>query len=37
MVRQALNVLAVVLVIAVDGLANALPLNGQKTGEVSNR
>ena len=37
MVRQALNVLAVVLVIAVNGLANALPLNGQATGEISDR
>ena len=37
MIRQALNVLAVVLVVAVNGLANALPLNGQTTGEISDR
>jgi len=34
-VRQGLNVLATVLVIAVNGLAFALPLNGQATGEIS--
>ena len=35
--RQAVNVLAVVAVIVVNGLANALPLNGQTTGEISDR
>lgn len=37
MARPALNVLAVVLVLVVDGLANALPLNGQTTGQISDR
>jgi len=36
-VRQAVNVLAVVAVIVVNGLANALPLNGLTTGEISDR
>ena len=35
--RQAANVLAVVATIVVNGLANALPLNGQTTGEISDR
>lgn len=35
--RQAVNVVAVVAVIVVNGLANALPLNGQTTGEISDR
>ena len=35
--RQVVNVLAVVATIAVNGLANALPLNGQTTGEISDR
>lgn len=35
--RQAINVLAVVATIVVNGLANALPLNGQTTGEISDR
>ena len=35
--RQAVNVLAVVVTIVVNGLANALPLNGQTTGEISDR
>jgi benzodiazapine receptor len=35
--RQAVNVLAVVAVIVVNGLANALPFNGQTTGEISDR
>ena len=35
--RQVINVLAVVATIAVNGLANALPLNGQTTGEISDR
>jgi len=36
-VRQWVNVLAVVVTIAVNGLANALPINGQQTGEISDR
>jgi benzodiazapine receptor len=35
--RQIVNVLATIGVIAVNGLANALPLNGQTTGEISDR
>jgi hypothetical protein len=35
--RQVVNVLATIGVIAVNGLANALPLNGQTTGEISDR
>lgn len=35
--RQATNAVAIILVIAVNGLANALPLNGQTTGEISDR
>ena len=35
--RQGVNVLAVLATIAVNGLANALPLNGQTTGEISDR
>ncbi len=35
--RQAVNVAAVVLTVVVNGLANGLPLNGQKTGEISDR
>lgn len=35
--RQTVNVVAVVAVILVNGLANALPLNGQTTGEISDR
>lgn len=34
---QTINVLAVVAVIVVNGLANALPLNGLTTGEISDR
>ena len=34
---QTINVLAVVATIAVNGLANALPLNGLNTGEISDR
>lgn len=36
-VRQMVVVLAVVATVAVNGLANALPLNGQNTGEISDR
>lgn len=35
--RQVVNVLAVLAVLLVNGLANALPLNGQTTGEISDR
>ena len=35
--RQWGNVLAVIAVIVINGLANALPLNGQTTGEISDR
>jgi hypothetical protein len=35
--RQWVNVLAVVAAIVINGLANALPLNGQTTGEISDR
>ncbi|MGA9287698.1 MAG: TspO/MBR family protein [Anaerobacillus sp.] len=32
-----LNLIAFIVVVTVNGLANALPLNGQTTGEISNR
>lgn len=35
--RQLINLLAVIVTIGVNGLANALPLNGQTTGEISDR
>lgn len=35
--RQALNLLAVIVTITINILANALPLNGQNTGEISDR
>lgn len=35
--RQTANVLSVLLALIVNGLANALPLNGQNTGEISDR
>jgi hypothetical protein len=35
--RQSVNVLAVIATIAINWLANALPLNGQTTGEISDR
>lgn len=34
-VRQVVNVLATLLALVVNGLANALPLNGKTTGEIS--
>ena len=37
LLKQTLNVLAVIVTIAVNGLANALPLNGLNTGEISDR
>jgi len=36
-VRQVVNVLATLVTIVVNGLANALPLNGQTTGAISDR
>jgi translocator protein len=36
-VRQVASVLALIATIAVNGLANALPLNGLSTGEISDR
>jgi benzodiazapine receptor len=36
-IRQWLNGLALVATVIVNGLANALPLNGQTTGEISDR
>jgi hypothetical protein len=36
-VRQVVNAASVILTIAVNGLANALPLNGLTTGEISDR
>jgi len=36
-VRQVVNLLAVIGTITMNGLANALPLNGQLTGEISDR
>ena len=35
--RQILNILVILLVLVVNFLANALPLNGQGTGEISDR
>ncbi|WP_226659807.1 TspO/MBR family protein [Pseudalkalibacillus hwajinpoensis] len=35
--RFLLNFIAYIVVVTVNGLANALPLNGQTTGEISNR
>lgn len=35
--RQLFNLVGIVLTLAVNGLANALPLNGQTTGEISDR
>jgi benzodiazapine receptor len=36
-VRQSLVILSLVMTIVVNGLANALPINGQNTGEISDR
>lgn len=36
-IRQSVNVVAVIATIVANGLANALPLNGQTTGEISDR
>ncbi len=36
-VRQVLVILSLAMTIVVNGLANALPLNGQNTGEISDR
>lgn len=37
MLRQAANILALVATVAINGLANTLPLNGLTTGEISDR
>jgi len=37
LIRQIVNVVITIAVILVNGLANALPLNGQTTGEISDR
>ena len=36
-IRQIVNVLAVIVMITINILANALPINGQNTGEISDR
>lgn len=36
-IRQIVNVVTTIAVIVVNGLANALPINGQTTGEISDR
>lgn len=36
-VRQVINVVATLLVLVVNGLANSLPINGQTSGEISDR
>ena len=35
--RQSVNLVAVIVTIAINGLANALPLNGKSTGEISDQ
>ncbi|MBN1536369.1 MAG: tryptophan-rich sensory protein [Anaerolineales bacterium] len=35
--RQVINVLAVVLTLTINGLANAIPLNGKTTGDISDQ
>lgn len=37
LIRQIVNIVITIAVIVVNGLANALPLNGQTTGEISDR
>ncbi len=37
MLRQGINILAFITTVVVNGLANVLPLNGQLTGEISDR
>ena len=37
LLRQILVLIAVIATIVVNGLANALPINGQGTGEISDR
>jgi hypothetical protein len=37
LIRQIVNVLAVIITITINILANALPINGQNTGEISDR
>ena len=36
-VIQIITILTTILTITINGLANALPLNGQATGEISDR
>ena len=36
-IRHWVNVVAVIATVVINGLANALPLNGQGTGEISDR
>src|SRR4030065_1224797 len=35
--RQAINVVVIIVTLAVNGLANAIPFNGQTTAEISDR
>ena len=35
--RQAINIVVIIVTLAVNGLANAIPFNGQTTGEISDR
>ena len=37
LLRQIINILALIVTVTINGLANALPLNGQLTGEISDR
>ena len=37
MLRQIVVVLTILVTIAINGLANALPLNGLNTGQISDR
>ena len=37
MIRRHLNTLVFILIVVINALANLLPINGQTTGEISNR
>jgi hypothetical protein len=37
MLRQVINLVVIIVTLAVNGLANAIPFNGQTTGEISDR
>ncbi|WP_225983674.1 MULTISPECIES: hypothetical protein [Bacillaceae] len=37
MIRRELNTLVFILIVVINALANLLPINGQTTGEISNR